>query len=332
MKEKVLCIQLKQIGDVLMNTPAIRALAENYPNYEIHFLTESPAHQIFEFSPYIHKIYQYPKREKFLDIIKLIYQLRREQFSYVIDFQGIPKTAIISWLTGARKRIGHELRGRSIFYTHPVLSLEHFRYSAQKKGHLLSALGINVKGFQLDFFTDQQDEKKAELILNQLNVQPDQLLISVSPVSRRDYKIWPATRFSKICDFLIEHYQAQILFLWGPDEHHFVKAVRKNMKNSDLGDYEIPTLRETVSLLKNVRLHIGNDNGPMHFANAAGIPSIAIFGKPLKENWIEANSQKHLGIDFDPGCKNQCYYPKCQLECIENIQVDEVKKAILQIL
>jgi heptosyltransferase III len=331
-KEKILCIQLKQIGDVLMNTPAIRALTGHFPDGEIHFLTIPPAHQIFEFNPFIQKIHYYPKDNSFLKIISLIKRLKKENYSHVIDFHGVPKTALLSWLTRAPKRIGYQLRGRSLFYTNPVSSSPHLLYSGQKKNYLLSALGINVKALQLNFFTSDQDHQKADSILKQLKVNQDRFLISVSPVSRRDYKIWPADRFSAVCDFLIENYQAQIIFLWGPGEYHFIEAVRKNMQNRDLGDYEIPTLRETVALLKKVDLHIGNDNGPMHFANAAGRPSIAIFGRPLMENWLEPDSPTHLGIEFDPGCKKKCFYPKCQLECLTGIEIKTVTKTIQSLL
>lgn len=332
MKEKILCIQLKQIGDVLINTPAIRALAQQFPNSEIHVITEPPAHQIFEFSPYVHKVHKYPKKDNILEIIKLIRRLRKERYDCVVDFQGIPKTALLAWLTGASKRIGGDSKGRSMFYTHAVAPSTHTPYSAQRKAFLLSPLEVEVNDFQLDFFTSNEDDQKSDSILKQLNVNKNQLLISISPVSRREYKVWPATYFSAICDFLIETYKAQILFLWGPGEYHFIEAVRNNMKYKDLGDYDIPTLRETVALLKNVNLHVGNDNGPMHFANAAQKPSIAIFGRPLMQNWIEPGNQKHLGIEYDPNCKNACYYPKCQLACIKGVEISAVKELIQKLL
>ena len=153
-------------------------------------------------------------------------------------------------------------------------------------------------------------------------------MITISPVSRRDYKIWPAEKFAAICDFLIEKYKAQILFLWGPGEIHFIESVRQHMNNQDLGDYAIPTLRETVSLLKFSDFHFGNDNGPMHFANAAGTPSLAVFGRPLMENWIDLSNQKNRGIEFDPGCKHQCTYPDCQLACINDLEVEDVKQEL----
>ncbi len=326
--EKILCIQLKQIGDVLMTTPAVRSLAEAKPDREIHFLTQVPSNQILEFNPFVSKTVLYPPEQKFQQIRTLVKRLRREQYSIIIDFLGLPKTAVLSRLTGAPVRIGLKLRGRSPFYTHPVETPANPPYSAIQKSHLLSVLGIQSTNHDLDFFSSEHDHRVAETVYSELKVEKEDLIVCVSPVSRRDYKVWPARKFAEICDWLVETYSAQVLFLWGPGEYGFIKAVRDKMKHSSLGDYDIPTIRETLALLEKADLHIGNDNGPMHIAIAARTPTVAIFGRPMLKNWTPPNSKKHLGIEYDPGCKSACFYPKCGLECINKVSVASVAEMI----
>jgi ADP-heptose:LPS heptosyltransferase len=60
MPEKILCIQLKRIGDVLMTTPAVRAIYQKMPQVEIHYLTQAPSHQIFTSNPYVAKVIRFP--------------------------------------------------------------------------------------------------------------------------------------------------------------------------------------------------------------------------------------------------------------------------------
>ena len=79
-------------------------------------------------------------------------------------------------------------------------------------------------------------------------------------------------------------------------------------------------------------MHFGNDNGPRHFAIAAGTPSLAIFGRPWAANWTPPQSNKHFTIEFDPGCKNKCYYPKCNLECLTGVTVEVVKSELVKII
>ena len=75
------------------------------------------------------------------------------------------------------------------------------------------------------------------------------------------------------------------------------------MNQESLPEYDIPTLSETLSILKRVDLHFGNDNGPRHFAIAGGTPSLAIFGRPWAANWTPPQTNEHVSMEFDPGCK-----------------------------
>jgi len=329
---RILCIQLRQIGDVLMTTPSVRALARNYPQAKIHFLTETPSDQIYRENPYVDQVITFPRKPGVKDWFRLIQRLRRENYSVVIDFLGLPKTALLSSLIGVSCRIGFRFRGRSLFYSHSLALSPDVKYAPMHKLSLLSILGIESRDCQLEFFTSAEDQKKAGAILQQLQVKAGNPLISVSPVSRRDYKVWPAEKFAAVCDYLIETYSAQILFLWGPGEAHFINEVKAKMNREPLDDYDIPTISETAALIEKVDLHIGNDNGPMHFAIAVNRPTIAIFGRPLAENWTPPNNPNHIAIEYDPGCKRDCHYPHCKLECITDVAIEPVKESIKQIL
>jgi len=328
--KKALIIQFKQIGDVLMSTPTIRALAASPEAWEVDLLTQSPANQVMEHNKHLRKILLYPSKAKTKDLVTLIRNIRSEHYHVVIDFQGSPKSALIALLSGAPTRLGFPLRGRSIAYTQSIETPDDIRYSAAQKLYFLSQLGINSLDSKLEMEIAQDDRDQGKKILQELNVDFSKPLMSISPVSRRDYKVWPAKNFAEICDYLIERYEVQILFLWGPGEYEFVDAVRKEMKNQTLADYEIPTLRETYALLELVDLHIGNDNGPMHFAIAAEKPTISIFGRPEAINWTPSDSSRHVAIEQDPGCKTNCKYPNCDLECIRRIETSVVVKAIDQ--
>ncbi|MCP4757559.1 MAG: glycosyltransferase family 9 protein [Proteobacteria bacterium] len=307
-----------------MTTPTVRALAKAEPKTEIHFLTQVPSDQILRHNPYLSRVILYPPREKIKEVVSLIRRLRKERYSVVLDFLGLPKTAVLGWLTGAPLRIGFERRGRSPFYSHPVVKRTNVFYSALQKIQLLSTLNIDSTDAELDFFIDEKDRRAAREIIEKVGVEKDKTVVSISPVSRRNYKIWSSEKFAGVCDFLVEKYSVQILFLWGPGEYHFVEAVRKKMRCPSLPDYDIPTIGETVALLERVDLHVGNDNGPMHFAIAAGIPTVAVFGRPLSRNWTPPGSTRNLAVEYDPGCKENCFYPKCELECIKNLEVGPV--------
>lgn len=304
-----------------MTTPAIRLLRKSYPKAQIHILTQKPSDQIFEHNPYVNKIVNLPRKPSKMDWVKVFFSLKKEQYDTVLDFYGKPKTAFFSWLLRIENRIGFDLKGRNFFYNKTVKISKNIDYSPLHKIDLLTSLHIDTKNASanLDFFIEETDRKKIRHILSDLNIKRDRPLITISPVSRRDYKVWPASKFSKLCDSIIRRYKAQILFVWGPGEEHFIEKVTSKMKEKYLEMNTILSLKETVALFELTDIHIGNDNGPMHFAIAASTPTIAIFGKPNPINWTPPNQNKHLFINHDPGCKNSCVYPKCNLECIRDI-------------
>ena len=189
-------------------------------------------------------------------------------------------------------------------------------------------MGISASDFRLDFFPEEKDQIFAENLFRKLGIEENDFVVSLSPVSRQPYKVWPEDRFAQVADWLTAKYNAKILFLFGPGEKHFIETVRASMKMPALPDYNVPTLPETLSILQRVDLHLGNDNGIRHFAVAADTPSLAIFGRPWAANWTPPEQTRHRALEFDPSCKNKCVYPKCKLECLKGVNVDAVKNEL----
>ena len=92
---KLLLIQLQRIGDVMMTTPSIRSIKENYPDSKIFFITTKPSNQILQNNKHIDEILIYPKKINFLNFLKLINYIRLQKFDYVIDFQGSARTVLL---------------------------------------------------------------------------------------------------------------------------------------------------------------------------------------------------------------------------------------------
>ena len=322
---KFLLIQLRRIGDVLMTTPAVRLLRESYPDADLNFLTESPSDQVLNENPNLQEILLYRKPESLPESLRSFLNLRSRKFDCVIDFYGNPRSALMTRFSGAPMRIGFDFRGRSLAYTHPVKISGKASYSAADKAQLLKPLGISASDFRLDFFPEKKDQIFAENLFRKLGIEENDFVVSLSPVSRQPYKVWPADRFAQVADWLAEKYNAKILFLFGPGEKHFIETVRASMKMPSLLDYTVPTLTETLSILQRVHLHLGNDNGIRHFAVAADTPSLAIFGRPWAANWTPPEQTRHRALEFDPGCKKKCVFPKCKLECLKGVNVDAVK-------
>ena len=311
-----------------MTTPSIRVLRESFPEASLTFLTEQPSDQVLKDNPFLDEILIRQKSESFLQSVSFLKEIRKLKFDCVIDFFGNPRSAMVTRFSGAPIRIGFNFRGRRWAYTHSVEINSEVTYAAKDKALLLEPLGIFSKNFELDFFENEKDKNFVAELFKKLGIENNDFVVSLSPVSRQPYKVWPPERFAKTADWLVKNYGAKILFLFGPKEEHFVDAVRNAMNQNALPDYDLPTLSETFSILNRVDLHLGNDNGPRHFAVAAGTPTVTIFGRPWAANWTPPQKTEHYSLEFDPGCKSNCNYPKCNLECLKGVSVEAVQSEL----
>ena len=193
---KFLLIQLRRIGDVLMTTPSIRLLHESFPNADVTFLTESPSDQVLNENPNLNEILVYRKPESITELLRYFMHLRSRKFDCVIDFFGNPRSALMTRFSGAPMRIGFDFRGRNLAYTHSVKISGEVTYSAADKAQLLRPLGISVSDFRLDFFPMEKDQIYANNLFKKLGVAEKDFVVSLSPVSRQPYKVWPCLLYT----------------------------------------------------------------------------------------------------------------------------------------
>lgn len=327
---RVLLTQLRRIGDVMMTTPSVRALKEAYPQARFSFLTEAPSDQVLRDNPYLDEVLVYPPG--FGPRLRLVRELRRRRFAVAVDFFGNPRSAQLVRMSGAGLRIGFAFRGRRHLYTQSVAPSPERVYAAVDKARLLEPLGVTVSSWELDFPVGEAERVAAGERLRAVGVAEGDRLVTLSPVSRQPYKVWPPERFAQVADRLVREAGAKVLFLYGPGEEHFVEAVGAAMRETALPDLGIPSLRELRALFESVDVHVGNDNGMKHIAAAAGTPTVAVFGRPWAVNWTPPGAPLHRALEFDPGCKSACRYPECKLECLSGVETDTVWQAAREAL
>lgn len=87
---KILCIQLRQMGDVIMTTPAVRQLRTLYPDAEIVFMAEPLGANVYRNNPHISRLWAIPRKQSIGAFLKLLWQVNRQKFDLVIDFFSNP--------------------------------------------------------------------------------------------------------------------------------------------------------------------------------------------------------------------------------------------------
>lgn len=309
---KILVLQIRRIGDVLMTTPLVRTIAAAWPASIVHACLDPSCVPVLRGNPYVtDTIITHRGASVFL-----LPRLRRERYDIVIDTLGTPASARLCLLSGAAVRVGFDRRWRAGCYTHAVPPVHVQRYSALDKLRLLEPLGIHADDCRLELFPGDEDRGEAAAAWAALPLPDRARVVAFSPVSRRPGKIWPPERFAAVCDWLAEDPALRLLPLCAPGEEEMVEAVRNRMTRS--GALLCPGPRVSFGalapLMGRCQFYFGNDNGLRHVAVAAGIPTAAVFGLADPASWTPPGSEIHATA----GGGRQ----------IDEVSVDEVKEAV----
>ena len=319
-----------------MCTPALRALRANFPQSHIAFLVEKESSDILTLNPYLDEVIVL-EREKYrnpLYSLKKTWQIRKKQFDLVIDFLGNPRSAYLSFLSGAKRRVGHDLRLRRFFYNVIIKSHGKPKYAAAHKLDALKALGMGSFDLKLDFLIPDEVYIFAERFFKENGLDQNNLIISISSTSRRHFRRWYLERFARLADWLISRFKASIVLVWGPGEREVVEKVKDLMKEEPIISWETKNLFQLGAILRKCDLHIGNDNGIKHIAVAMGKPTITIYGPQDPESWTYPDSSRHKFLKKKVDCPNcNKIKHKCvELSCLDQITVEDGQKVFLQLL
>ncbi|MCK4403643.1 MAG: glycosyltransferase family 9 protein [candidate division Zixibacteria bacterium] len=334
--QKILLIQLRRIGDVLMCTPTLRALREHFPKSYIAFLTEKESSDLLTLNPYLDEVIVLERgkyRTPFYSL-KKIWQIRKKRFDLVIDFLGNPRSAYISFLSGAKRRIGYDLPLRRFFYNVITKNDGRRKYAAARKLDTLKALGTQSCDLKLDFFVPDEAGIFAERFFKENGLDQDNLIISISSTSRRHFRRWSLERFARLADWLVSEFKATVMLVWGPGEREVVEKVKNLMKEKPIISWETENLFQLGAVLKKCDLHVGNDNGTKHIAVAMGKPTITIYGPHDPVSWTYPDFSRHKFLKKKVDCPdcNRIKHKCTELSCLNQITVEDVQKVFLQLL
>ncbi len=331
--QNILVIQLRQVGDVLLTTPAVKVLRDHYPASRITFLTETGPAQLLEGNPHLDAVITRSRKNTVWQDWQLAHTLRRAHFDLVIDFFCNPRSAWLTFLTGAPQRIASHHAWRTWWYTFTPKIQGGVGYAATDKLALLHALGIGgelvppvltippaAQAYIADFFSQQQ-------IHAEDTARP---LITIDLTSRRQARRWVAERYVQMADRLVEKYQAHVIFIWGPGEQEDVAALVAHAQHPQT--LACPTnLMQLAALIARARLHIGNCSAPRHLAVAVNTPSLTIMGPTIPANWTYP-APMHRVIQGNVPCLG-CHHNICAPHtCMNALTVQEVEHAAAAML
>lgn len=331
---KIAIVRLSALGDIIVSAVFLALIKERFTNAQIEWFVDERFSAILEHSPYIDKLHPIALKSILttfnpLKIFKLFKSLRAYEYDIVIDMQGLIKSALITQMLKAPKKIGFDYASAreslsaffysqkvSIAYNEPVLKrnftlLFHALNLPQKE--ISEGLCSRSKVFSY------QDSPK----IDALNLNKNKLKILFVLETSKINKTYPIERFKELA-LALENFQ--ICLLWHADEDK-ATALYHTLKNQrDVLLLPKLTLNEVKALLFKMDLIIGGDTGITHLAWALQKPSITLYGNtPMERFKLESPINVSL-----TGNSNANYHKKDF--SIQNIEPKKIKECVLNIL
>jgi len=283
--KKILVVQFRPFGDVLLATSYLGAIKDKFPNASVDFLVKKPFDEVLYKNPWLSQIIVFEEKSGIsylAERLKLFRYIRRRRYDLIIDQQSGTGSGQVAFFSKARFKLGWAGGKWNIVYN---LKAEKgiVRYRASQNFDMLKPLGIHERPHQLFYHVKPASMDYAKAWLERKGLTPDETLL-ISPGSPRTRKKWDSKNFSILIDHIVSKTRMKVIVLWGPDEYkdanEVVNHCRKPCLLAPSTDYN-----QAAAFLKHCRLLICNDGGLNHLSVALGVPSLAVFGNTSPEKW-----------------------------------------------
>jgi len=336
---RILLTRMKYIGDVVLTTPLIRSVRNAYPDAYIAYMGDKQAVLLLEHNPCLNEIIPFDfSRPAVFEQPAVAIKLRRRKFDLVIDLFGNPRSALLTFATGAATRVGPERKGRGRLYTVQVKDDGRPKTSIQFHNQYIRAVGIEPTSNKTEIFLTPDEKREARIYLQWLDHEGEPLdmtkpIIGIHPGASWPAKRWLADRFAQLADEIKGKLGAEIILTAGPNDGEVISEVL-NHSYSHIKVLKALPLRQLAAVISHCSVFVTNDAGPMHIAAALGIPTIGLFGPGEENIWFPyAEEAGHKALRKNVPC-HPCHLNVCNrpgeeyMECMKLLGVEEVFEAV----
>jgi heptosyltransferase-1 len=332
--KNILIVKLSAIGDVIHALPVAHALKQTYPDARITWVVEKPAYDLLTNNPDIDEIiiFDKPKFKSLTGLLSNGYTfsklLKSHHFDLAIDLQGLFKSAAISYLSGAPKRLVYcNARELSDKIGQRICGNHEHGHVVDRYLDVAQHLGCKIDQVQFPMNITEIEVQKAEAIAHHAGLRLENPYVVLAPGTNWPSKCWPTTHFAKLADQLYDNNMIPVI-IGGPNDKRLAEEIIANTKIPPVDLIGKTSLKQLAHIIKKSQAFVGGDTGPMHLAVAVGTRVVTMFG-PTDPNRNGPYGENHSILTPDVPCiccwKRQC--TKTPM-CLETINADVVYQSI----
>ncbi len=328
---RALFIRFGGLGDLLLATPTVRAVARAFPGIEADFVVGGGMESALADHPLLRRILRFDKNgddartENFLPFLR---DLRRQRYDLVINLQPNLRSYLMAMAAAGPW-------GRSLTFRKKM----NVRRDTGRVAHAvddftkeLRALGIGpVTDRSLDFVVPPEAYVGMKRTLARAGVGPSQALLVVNPVASRGHNRWPPDRFAQVAAHFAARPGLTVVVSGAPDDGDVAAQVaRADTRIVDLAGQL--SLKEFGALLAGADALLTCDTGPMHIGAALRTPLVVLSGAADPDRTGPLTDNSAVLIDRTLPCV-PCRDRECRrgdTMCMQNLSVAAVIAATEQ--
>jgi heptosyltransferase-2 len=302
---RILFIRIDRIGDLVLSTPALRALKQAFPNSNLTVLASPSNQSLLRHNPYVDRILVYDRNKSAGDKIRIMKQLRAYGFDLAVD--PYPdyelRTAVIAFLSGAKQRVGYASYGREVFFNVEAPRIKANKHFVDLTLGILSPLGIRAENRAPELFLTDGEKQWARNWLKEKGAW-GKPLVGIHPGGYYESQRWPPENFADLIGQLQGDGKLDLIIFGGPGEEDLTREICSMLTREVLASPE-DDIRRFAALLSCCSLFVCNNSGPLHIATGLGIPTVSMMGPTVRDRWMPTGDiHKVLRIDELPciGC------------------------------
>ncbi|MCG5534577.1 glycosyltransferase family 9 protein [Ectothiorhodospira mobilis] len=338
---RILVIRLSAIGDIVMASPLVHALRRRYPEAHIAWLVQPETRALLADHPELDEVILWPHNEwrqlirekRFLALWRRIREFRKAMrargFDLAIDLQGLFKSGLLAWLSGAKERVGLGSReGSQRFMTRVMPKGGRPELIGSEYRFLADMLGLPTADFRMRVGIGAEAARSADK-LRKAHVA-DRPYAVICPFTTRPQKHWFNDHWAALVPRLRMELGLEVIMLGGPGDREAAWAIAERADVIDLvGD---TSLQEAAAVIRGARLLVGVDTGLTHMGPAFDVPTVALFGSTCP--YLETGRENTTVIYHDLPCAPCRRNPVCdgRFDCMTGITPEEVLQRVAQVM
>ncbi len=343
----ILCVRLDTLGDVLMTTPAIRALKESRPGRRVTLLTSPPGAAAAALVPEIDEVLVYeapwmkataPRSDSRLEYAEAD-RLRRAGFDaaaiFTVYSQNPLPAAFLCYLADIPRRLAHCHENPYQLLTNWIPDPEPHelvRHEVRRQLDLVAAVGGRTADERLSISPPPAARVRVGRLLEEAGVDRRRPWVVVHPGASAPSRRYPPEGFAAAARRLAREVGCQVVFTGSAAERELVEQIRREMGPPSVSLAGLLDLGELAALLERAPLLVANNTGPVHVAAAVGTPVVDLYALTNPQHTPWAVPCRVLSHDVP--CK-YCYKSVCpegHHDCLRRVAPDAVVRAACELL